>query len=172
MQHPGTALGRTCSRERPKAVFRDHCGERPVRAVSSKGDRNTLIFLEGWSVKYETPSANIYTDKQKSEMWDRWQRGESMSSIGRRFDRASSSIFPNLAVTGGIRPPDRTRSRFALTLIEREEISRGLAAKRSFRSIARILRRSPSTIRREIGRNDGRQAYRAAHSDQRAWDRA
>ena len=112
----------------------------------------------------------FYIDKQKSEMWDRWQRGESMSSIGRRFDRASSSIFPHLAVTGGIRPPGRTRSRFALTLIEREEISRGLAAKRSFRSIARILRRSPSTISREIGRNGGRQAYRAAPSDQRAWD--
>jgi transposase, IS30 family len=69
----------------------------------------------------------FYSDKQKSEMWDRWQRGESMSSIGRRFDRASSSIFPHLAATGGIRPPDRTRPRFALTLIEREEISRGLA---------------------------------------------
>ena len=75
----------------------------------------------------------FYTDKQKSEMWERWQRGESLSSIGRRFDRASSSIFPHLALTGGIRPPARTRSRFALTLIEREEISRGLEAKRSFR---------------------------------------
>ncbi len=112
----------------------------------------------------------FYTDKQKSEMWDRWQRGESLSSIGRRFDRASSSIFPHLARTGGIRPPDRSRSRFALTLIEREEISRGLAAKRSLRSIARTLMRAPSTISREVHRNGGRQAYRAAHSDQRAWE--
>lgn len=112
----------------------------------------------------------FYTDKQKSEMWDRWQRGESLSSIGRRFDRASSSIFPHLARTGGIRPPDRSRSRFALSLIEREEISRGLVAKRSLRSIARALRRSPSTISREVHRNGGRQAYRATHSDQRAWD--
>jgi IS30 family transposase len=114
----------------------------------------------------------FYTDKQKSEMWDRWQRGESLSSIGRSFDRASSSIFPHLARTGGIRPPDRSRSRFALTLIEREEISRGLMAKRSLRSIARILKRSPSTISREVHRNGGRQAYRAAHSDQRAWESA
>jgi len=112
----------------------------------------------------------FYTDKQKSEMWDRWQRGESLSSIGRRFDRASSSIFPHLARTGGIRPPDRTRSRLALTLVEREEISRGLVAKRSLRSIARGLKRSPSTISREVRRNGGRQAYRAALSDQRAWD--
>ena len=63
----------------------------------------------------------FFTDKQKVDIWDRWQRGESMSSIGRVFDRASSSIFPLLSRTGGIRPPDRKRSRLALTLAEREE---------------------------------------------------
>lgn len=119
-------------------------------------------------MKYRTRT--FYTDKQKSEMWDRWQRGESLSSIGRRFDRASSSIFPHLALTGGIRPPARKRSRLALSLEEREEISRGLAKDRSFRSIARDLKRSPSTISREVGRNGGRKTYRAAQSDQRAWD--
>lgn len=62
----------------------------------------------------------FYTDKQKSEMWDRRQRGESMSSIGRHFDRASSSIFPHLAQFGGIRPAALKRSRFALNLTERE----------------------------------------------------
>jgi hypothetical protein len=50
-----------------------------------------------------------FTEKQKAEIWDRWQRGESMSSIGRRFDRNSSSIYPLLARTGGIRPPERRR---------------------------------------------------------------
>ena len=119
-------------------------------------------------MKYRT--LTFYTDKQKSEMWDRWQRGESMSSIGRHFNRASSSIFPHLAQFGGIRPPDRKRSRYALSLIEREEISRGLVAKQSFRSIALKLDRSPSTISREVRRNGGRQAYRAACSDQRARD--
>ncbi len=59
---------------------------------------------------------HFFTDKQKSEIWDRWQRGESMSSIGRGFDRASSSIYPLLARTGGIRPLDRMRSRLALSL--------------------------------------------------------
>ncbi len=102
-------------------------------------------------MKYRTRT--FYTDKQKSEMWDRWQRGDSLSSIGRRFDRASSSIFPHLAVTGGIRPPDRTRSKRVLSLTEREEISRGLAANRTFRSIARDLSRLPSTISREVRRN-------------------
>ena len=119
-------------------------------------------------MKYRTRT--FYTDEQKSEMWDRWQRGESMSSIGRHFNRASSSIFPHLAQFGGIRPPARKRSRFALSLSEREEISRGLVAQQSFRSIARNLNRSPSTISREVHRNGGRLAYRAARSDQRAWD--
>ena len=82
----------------------------------------------------------FFTDKQKSEIWDRWQRGESMSSIGRGFDRASSSIYPLLARTGGIRPPERMRSRLALTLAEREEISRGLHGKISLRSIARTFK--------------------------------
>jgi len=119
-------------------------------------------------MKYRTRT--FYTDRQKSEMWDRWQRGESMSSIGRHFNRASSSIFPHLAQFGGIRPPARRGSRFALSLSEREEISRGLVAQRSFRFIARHLKRSPSTISREVRRNGGRQAYRATRSDQRAWD--
>ncbi|WIY24373.1 IS30 family transposase [Parasedimentitalea psychrophila] len=114
----------------------------------------------------------FFTDKQKSEIWDRWQRGESMSSIGRGFDRASSSIYPLLARTGGIRPPDRMRSRLALTLIDREEISRGLRAKVSLRSIARTLKRPASTISREVGRNGGVQNYRATASDAAAWDRA
>lgn len=119
-------------------------------------------------MKYRTRT--FYTDRQKSEMWDRWQRGESLSSIGRRFDRASSSIFPHLALTGGIRPAERTRSGRVPSLSEREEISRGLAADRSFRAIARSVSRAPSTISREVRRNGGRKAYRAARSDQRAWD--
>jgi len=93
-----------------------------------------------------------------------------MSSIGRHFNRASSSIFPHLAQFGGIRPPDRKRSQYALSLIEREEISRGLVAQQSFRCIAQNLMRPPSTISREVRRNGGRQACRAARSDQRAWD--
>lgn len=98
--------------------------------------------------------------------------GESMSSIGRLFERASSSIYPLLERTGGIRPPDRTRSRLALTLADREEISRGLIAERSLRSIARSLGRAASTISREIRRNGGVKHYRATQSDTAAWDRA
>jgi IS30 family transposase len=60
----------------------------------------------------------------------------------------------------------------ALTLVEREELSRSLAAGHSIRSIAGLLRRAPSTISREINRNGGHEGYRASQADQAAWDRA
>jgi IS30 family transposase len=113
-----------------------------------------------------------YTAQQKADIWDRWQRGESLCSIGRSFDRPSSSIFNMLAPTGGIRPPPRQRSRLALTPAEREEISRGLACRLSLRTIATKLGRSPSTISRELHRNGGATGYRAVKADQAAWDRA
>ena len=114
----------------------------------------------------------FYNPKQKAEMWDRWQRGESLSSIGRSFDRESSSVFGILAPTGGIRPAPRKRSCLALTLSEREEISRGLVAENSLREIAATLNRPPSTINREINRNGGYDDYRATQAEQAAWDRA
>jgi IS30 family transposase len=113
-----------------------------------------------------------YTASQRAEIWDRWQRGESMSSIGRRFDRASSSVFSVIAPTGGIRPADRKRGSRALSLAEREEISRGLSVSEPLRAIARRLGRAPSTISREVRRNGGIARYRATASDQAAWDRA
>ena len=113
-----------------------------------------------------------FTSEQKSEIWDRWQRGESMSSIGRGFDRGSSSIYPLLSRTGGIRPPTRRRSRLALTLVEREVISRGIAALRTIRSIARDLCRPASTVSREVNRNGGYGQYRAADADHQVWVRS
>lgn len=113
-----------------------------------------------------------YTAEHKAEIWDRWQRGESLKSIGRAFDRPSSSIHGQIAPSGGIRPSPRRRSASALTLTEREEISRGVASQVSLRSIAAQLGRSPSTISREIERNGGDCNYRAAQADQAAWNRA
>ena len=107
----------------------------------------------------------------KTELWDRWQRGESLKAIGRVFDKPSSSIYYQLAPYGGIRPAPRHRSRLALTLEEREEISRGIAASESARSMARKLGRSPSTIAREISRNGGYNRYRASSADETAWMR-
>jgi len=113
-----------------------------------------------------------YTSAQKQEIWNRWKKGESLKSIGRLFDRPSSSIFNILAPTGGIRPPLRKRPHWALTLSEREEISRGIVADLSIRSIAKQLNRSPSTISREIKRNGGYDNYRATQADLSAWERA
>jgi IS30 family transposase len=113
-----------------------------------------------------------YTAAQRAEIWDRWQRGESLNAIGRAFDRPSSSIYGLLSPSGGIRPPARRRSRLALTLVEREEISRGIVSQLSLRSIATLLGRSPSTISREVNRNGGYDHYRAAKADELAWDRS
>ena len=113
-----------------------------------------------------------YTEEQKALMWDRWQKGESLNSIARLFDRGHSSIQRILTETGGIRPRQRRRSCLALTLAEREEISRGLVAGHSIRSIAASLSRAPSTVSREIRRNGSRRRYRANKADQAAWDRA
>ena len=112
-----------------------------------------------------------FSTAEKTELWDRWQRGESMRSIGRVFGKPSSSIYFQLAPYGGIRPAPRRRSRLALTLSEREEISRGIVARRSIRSMASLLGRSPSTVSREVCRNGGYVRYRAAEADGQAWIR-
>ena len=111
-----------------------------------------------------------YSADQKKEIWDRWKRGETAHEIGRAFDRFHTSAYRILSETGGIRPIERKRSRLALALAEREEISRGLVAGLSIRAIARTLGRAASTISREINRNDGRRRYRATGADKRAWN--
>ena len=113
-----------------------------------------------------------YTETDKALMWDRWQKGESLQSIAQLFGRNHSSIAGVLSRTGGIRPAKRIRSRSALTLPEREEISRGVVVGHSVRSIAAALDRSPSTVSREISRNGGRGCYRATQADQAGEGRA
>jgi IS30 family transposase len=82
-----------------------------------------------------------YTEAQKAMMWDRWSKGDTLHQIGKLFDRPHTSIQNILAATGGIRPPARHRSRLALTLAEREEISRALAAGESIHCVAARLGR-------------------------------
>ena len=113
-----------------------------------------------------------YTETDKALMWDRWQKGDSLQSIAQLFGRNHSSIAGILSRTGGIRPPKRNRSTTALSVAEREEISRGLVSGDSMRAIAASLGRAPSTVSREIKRNGGRVSYRATRADQSTWDRA
>ena len=112
-----------------------------------------------------------YTETQKALMWDRWQKGESLQQIAQLFDRSHGAIQGILVKSGGIRPAQRRRSRLALTLAERESISRSVVAGQSIRSIATSLGRAPSTISREIKRNGEQESYRASQADQAAWDR-
>ena len=113
-----------------------------------------------------------YSATERAVIWDRWRKGETIHQIAGLFDRGHSSIQRILAESGGIRPAERRRSKLALTLSEREEISRGVVAGSSIRSIAAALGRAPSSISRELGRNGGPGSYRASKADQAAWDRA
>ena len=111
-----------------------------------------------------------YSAAERKELWDRWKRGASISDIARALDRAPATIHYTIRQHGGVVPPERRRGRLALTLCEREEISRGLAAGASARRVAARLGRSPSTVTREIARHGGRRRYRAAEADKRAWE--
>ena len=95
------------------------------------------------------------SDSEMALIWDRWQKGEFLNAIARDLGRYHSAIQGALSRTGGIRPRERRRSRLALTLSEREEISRGVVAGHSIRWIAARLGRAPSTVSREIRRNGG-----------------
>lgn len=109
---------------------------------------------------------------QKAELWQRWKSGQSLSEIGRALGKHAGSVHGVLSTNGGIVPVVRRRSRLALTLAEREEISRGIATDTSIRQIAHGIGRSPSTVSREIARHGGRKRYRASEADSRAWEQA
>jgi IS30 family transposase len=109
------------------------------------------------------------TPAEKAEIWRRWKCGQSQHEIGRVFGRPHPTIRKLLLPCGGIAPTARCRSRLALTLAEREDISRGSASDSSIREIARLLKRSASTVSREVARHGGRAAYRAHDADRRAW---
>ena len=114
-----------------------------------------------------------FTSQQRAELWERWKNGQCVADIARALARRNKSgVYRILALNGGIAPEPRRRAAGALSLEEREEISRGIAAGRSMRRIAQGLRRSPSTVSREIRRNGGCSAYRAGEADRRAWERA
>lgn len=106
---------------------------------------------------------------EKNELWARWRRGETLADISRALHRVPSVVYAVVGAEGGIAPRPRRRSRLALTPTEREEISRLLARGRSLRAISQALRRAPSTVSREVGRNGGRGVYRAGAADRRAW---
>lgn len=105
-------------------------------------------------------------------VWERWRAGEPMRVITRSVHCSREAVSRHLAKSGGIRPAPRRRAALRLSLAEREEISRGIAACESARTIAARLGRSDSSISREISRNGGRGQYRASMADEHAWQLA
>src|SRR5688500_17097879 len=114
----------------------------------------------------------IFTAAQCAELWRRYKAGESVLGIGRALGCGASAIHHVLQSTGGIAPAEQRRSSRVLSLVEREEISRGIAAGYTFRAIARGLNRAASTVSQEVARHGGRQRYRAAKADLAAWESA
>ena len=114
------------------------------------------------------PSGPYYTAAEKAEIWERRRRGESASVIARGMGRHRNAVREYLKQTGGVRPRPRRRSPRELSVVEREEISRGLAAGESCRRIAGRIGRTHTTVSREVGRNGGRHRYRAAEAEKAA----
>jgi IS30 family transposase len=114
----------------------------------------------------------IFTAAQCAELWHRYKAGESILGIVRALGGSASAVHRVLQYTGGIAPVERRRSSRVLSLVEREEISRGIAAGCTIRAIARGLSRAVSTVSQEVVRHGGRQRYRATEADLSAWESA
>ncbi|WP_416360501.1 transposase [Burkholderia gladioli] len=110
--------------------------------------------------------------ESKSEVWRRWRAGESFLGIGEALGKPAGLIYGVIRLCWGYTPAARKRSPRALTLSEREDISRGVSSGLSIRTIARQLNRAPSTISREVARNGGTDHYRALEADERALEAA
>jgi len=113
-----------------------------------------------------------FSAEDRETIWDMREAGVPVKRIAKHLDRQNSSLRRFIADHGGTRPTPRDRSELRLSLAEREEISRGLAAGLSIRAIASGLERSPSTICREVNANGGRRKYRALQADRAALKRA
>jgi IS30 family transposase len=109
---------------------------------------------------------------EQDEVWSRWRRGESLRLIARRLGKRGPSVRAFVLQTGGVQQHPPRRAQRCLSMAEREEISRGVAAGEPCRQIAARLGRTPSTVSRELTRNGGRGRYRAQAADAAAFQRA
>jgi transposase, IS30 family len=113
-----------------------------------------------------------FSEAEKADIWDALERGEAMRGISRRMGRSPSSIYTFVVDNAGRRPRPPGSSELRLSLVEREEISRGLAAGMSLRTIATGMGRAASTVCREVNANGGRRAYRALGAERASRHRA
>ena len=112
------------------------------------------------------------TPEAIDQVWVRLRAGHAAKPTARELGLSTGTVRAYLVRCGGIRPEPRHRAPGRLTMAEREEISRGLAAGASIRAIAAAVGRAPSTVSREVKANGGVRRYRAARADQAAWARA
>src|SRR5436189_5777714 len=118
------------------------------------------------------PRGRYLTEAVKDAIWVLRADGVSEAEVGRRLGLPKRTVSKYLERVGGIRPRAGRRPERCLTLVEREEISRGIARGESARAIGRTLGRSHTTVSREINRCGGRGRYRAHTADRAAWRRA
>jgi DNA-binding CsgD family transcriptional regulator len=109
---------------------------------------------------------------EQDEVWARWRQGESLRLIARQLGKRVPSVRAFVLQTGGVQRHPPHRALRCLSMAEREEISRGVAAGESCRKVAARLGRAPSTVSRELARNGGRGRYRAQVADAAAFRRA
>ncbi len=148
----------------------ERAGDAPAPLGFSATPSGIKLFLK---VVFMKPGKRFgLSAEQKLEVWRRWKAGQTLHEIGRAFGKEPSSIRCLVSRHGGIAPAVRRRALLALTLREREEISRGLASGSSLREMARCLERAVSTVSREVARHGGRPAYRARQADGEAWQSA
>jgi IS30 family transposase len=110
--------------------------------------------------------------EQQALIWAMWRRGDAIREMERTLGETLPRIRRYLRESGGVPPIPRRRRFGHLSLDEREEVSRGIAAGLSARAIARCISRPASTVSREIARNGGRDTYRAVVADAAAFERA
>src|SRR3982074_1339093 len=140
-------------------VSANEMGQLPINAAGSDGRRNTIWYKSVFKCGVYEGGKRVWASaEQKSDVWRRWKVGQTWHEIGRAFGKEHSSIRCLVSRHGGIAPAVRRRSLLALTLREREEISRGLACGSSIREIAKGLERAVSTVSREVARHGGRPA--------------
>ncbi|MCU1240374.1 MAG: integrase catalytic subunit [Candidatus Acidoferrum typicum] len=137
-----------------------------TQQVDATPSNINLLFKGGVYGPRETGGLSA---AQETDVWCRWKAGQSLHMIGRAFGKPHTSIHCLLSHHGGIVPAVRRRSLLALTLAEREDISRGIACGSSIRDIAKHLERAASTVSREVARHGGRPEYRATEADHQAW---
>jgi IS30 family transposase len=140
----------------------------PKPLAVSRGQRTTtMITTRGGAC-----GTHHAHPRAAGHVWAQWRTGQSVRSIARDIGAEPQHLRRYFAATGGVRTRSAGRSARQLSLAEREEISRGLAAGHSQRRIATALGRPHSSISREVARNGGRDAYRAHDADTAAYARA